>query len=278
MPDPSCNPYLALAVMLRAGLDGIDQQGRSRPAGEQEHLQDEPPRAASPAHRRPAGEPQRGAGRVREGRARAGDARRAHLPALPRSQARRVGRTTSATSRRGRWTATSACIESGLAAHVCTGGPRRTAEDADADSCSIARRFIAEFRGMLALARTLICIGSGRGGSPEVRTIRQALASPLFGRTLHDSVAALVSRGHGFRCAETAVARRQLLVARVLAPAVAGACASMGSRSISEVQDQPGPVRRQDRDRRRAWSPPRWASRWCRSRSIASATAPTRCW
>jgi glutamine synthetase len=25
-PDPSCNPYLALAVMLRAGLDGIDQQ------------------------------------------------------------------------------------------------------------------------------------------------------------------------------------------------------------------------------------------------------------
>jgi glutamine synthetase len=26
MPDPACNPYLALAVMLRAGLDGIDQQ------------------------------------------------------------------------------------------------------------------------------------------------------------------------------------------------------------------------------------------------------------
>jgi glutamine synthetase len=26
MPDPSCNPYLALAVMLRAGLDGIDQK------------------------------------------------------------------------------------------------------------------------------------------------------------------------------------------------------------------------------------------------------------
>jgi glutamine synthetase len=25
MPDPSCNPYLALAVMLRAGLDGVDQ-------------------------------------------------------------------------------------------------------------------------------------------------------------------------------------------------------------------------------------------------------------
>jgi len=26
MPDPSCNPYLALAMMLRAGLDGIEQQ------------------------------------------------------------------------------------------------------------------------------------------------------------------------------------------------------------------------------------------------------------
>ncbi|MCC7035470.1 MAG: type I glutamate--ammonia ligase [Acidobacteria bacterium] len=26
LPDPACNPYLALAVMLRAGLDGIDQQ------------------------------------------------------------------------------------------------------------------------------------------------------------------------------------------------------------------------------------------------------------
>jgi len=26
MPDPSCNPYLAFAVMLAAGLDGVDQQ------------------------------------------------------------------------------------------------------------------------------------------------------------------------------------------------------------------------------------------------------------
>jgi glutamine synthetase len=26
MPDPSCNPYLALAVMLRAGLDGLEQR------------------------------------------------------------------------------------------------------------------------------------------------------------------------------------------------------------------------------------------------------------
>lgn len=26
MPDPSCNPYLALAVMLAAGLDGVERQ------------------------------------------------------------------------------------------------------------------------------------------------------------------------------------------------------------------------------------------------------------
>lgn len=26
MPDPSCNPYLALAVMLRAGLDGVEKE------------------------------------------------------------------------------------------------------------------------------------------------------------------------------------------------------------------------------------------------------------
>jgi glutamine synthetase len=31
MPDPACNPYLALAVMLRAGLDGIDQQSDPGP-------------------------------------------------------------------------------------------------------------------------------------------------------------------------------------------------------------------------------------------------------
>ena len=31
MPDPSCNPYLAFAVMLRAGLDGIDQESDPGP-------------------------------------------------------------------------------------------------------------------------------------------------------------------------------------------------------------------------------------------------------
>ena len=34
LPDPSCNPYLALAVMLRAGLDGVVQELDPGPAGE----------------------------------------------------------------------------------------------------------------------------------------------------------------------------------------------------------------------------------------------------
>ena len=31
MPDPSCNPYLALAVMLAAGLEGIEQSLQPMP-------------------------------------------------------------------------------------------------------------------------------------------------------------------------------------------------------------------------------------------------------
>ena len=92
MPDPSCNPYLALAVMLRAGLDGIEKKLDPGPADQQEHLQDEPPRAAAPADRRAAGQPERGAGRAREGRPGARNARRAPVRTLPRRQARRVAR------------------------------------------------------------------------------------------------------------------------------------------------------------------------------------------
>jgi hypothetical protein len=68
----------------------------------------------------------------------------------------------------------------------------------------------------------------------EGRTIRQALASPPFGRTVHDLAAALL-RG-------TAMGRTKNLVFGVIiaAAALSGACASMGERSISEVQSNPG--------------------------------------
>ena len=54
MPDPAANPYLALAVMLAAGLDGVRDERRLPRAGEREHLGDELPREAPAAHRRPA--------------------------------------------------------------------------------------------------------------------------------------------------------------------------------------------------------------------------------
>ena len=109
MPDPSCNPYLALAVMLRAGLDGIDQQTRPRPAGEQEHLQDEPPRAAAPAHRRAAGNLSEALDELEKRRPDAAT-RSASTSSTTSSQpSARSGTTTSAMCRRGRSSATSKC-------------------------------------------------------------------------------------------------------------------------------------------------------------------------
>jgi glutamine synthetase len=43
-PDPSCNPYLAFAVMLAAGLDGIRRDLPVPPANEQNVFAAEPPR------------------------------------------------------------------------------------------------------------------------------------------------------------------------------------------------------------------------------------------
>jgi glutamine synthetase len=46
-PDPSCNPYLAFAVMLRAGLDGIERQLEPPPISNEDlfHLDDQDRRA-----------------------------------------------------------------------------------------------------------------------------------------------------------------------------------------------------------------------------------------
>ena len=40
-PDPACNPYLAFAVMLGAGLKGIEEELTLLPGGQQQHLQDD---------------------------------------------------------------------------------------------------------------------------------------------------------------------------------------------------------------------------------------------
>ena len=65
-PDPACNPYLAFAAMLAAGLDGIEK-GMELPArGQQQHLRDDRSRAGEGRHRLPARGPLRGHQGVRE--------------------------------------------------------------------------------------------------------------------------------------------------------------------------------------------------------------------
>ena len=61
MPDPACNPYLALAAMLRVWPGRHRQENRPGSAGQQEHLRDEPSRAAAPADRRAPWQSERGA-------------------------------------------------------------------------------------------------------------------------------------------------------------------------------------------------------------------------
>ena len=57
-PDPACNPYLAFAVMLAAGLKGIEEGLRAARAGRGEHLRDDRRRSASRRHRDPARQPE----------------------------------------------------------------------------------------------------------------------------------------------------------------------------------------------------------------------------
>ena len=56
-PDPSANPYLALAVMLAAGLDGMRTEADWREPVNTNIWEMSHPRAAPAAHRRPAARP-----------------------------------------------------------------------------------------------------------------------------------------------------------------------------------------------------------------------------
>ena len=183
MPDPSCNPYLALAVMLRAGLDGIDQKMDPGPPvnkniykmshRERRHLRiDDLPASLSEA-----------LDELEKRRPHSRRARRAHLPALPRGQARGVGRATSATSRRGRPIAICASTDSLFLRPPLVHVQGRM----DTLTLAIARKhqcFRASHDG------TPVDISMiGRGGSPGCANYRQALASPHPGRTIHDLAA-----------------------------------------------------------------------------------------
>ena len=90
--DSACNPYLAFAVILAAGMKGIEE-GYELPArGRGRRLVAHRARAQVARHRPAAQDPVRGDRGRRELRAARRDARRARLRLLPAQQARRVGR------------------------------------------------------------------------------------------------------------------------------------------------------------------------------------------
>ena len=91
-PDPACNPYLTFAVLLQAGLEGIEH-GYELPGPDGEEPLPPVARRAPPARDRPAARDARRGDRAdRPVRAGAAHARRAHVQPLHRDQAPGVGR------------------------------------------------------------------------------------------------------------------------------------------------------------------------------------------
>ena len=89
--DTACNPYLAFAVLLAAGLKGVEEGYELPPETEDDVWSLTDSRAPRHGHQAAARQPQRGHRRHGEQRARRRDPRRAHLRVLPAQQARRVG-------------------------------------------------------------------------------------------------------------------------------------------------------------------------------------------
>ena len=155
---------------------------RSRAADQQEHPQDELPRAAPPADRRAARQPERRARRAREGRSRPGRARPPHLRALPRSEAQRVAGVHRARQRLGDLAATSRSTEPRY-----TGN--RWAASAGATSppiTSTSRGSGSSTPGARSTAASRICCAGGRPPSasrgrrrsPTGRISRRRARSP----------------------------------------------------------------------------------------------------
>ena len=89
-PDPACNPYLALAVLIGAAADGVDNATLPGPAlvgFDLRSHREGPPRARHPHAAEIATPSDR---RARRRRRRARRARRSSLPRIPRRQARRI--------------------------------------------------------------------------------------------------------------------------------------------------------------------------------------------
>ena len=65
-PDPAANPYLAFAVMLAAGLKGMEREVRADARGQQQHLRHDRGRARCRRDRVPSRRSERGHHRVQE--------------------------------------------------------------------------------------------------------------------------------------------------------------------------------------------------------------------
>ena len=101
-PDPACNPYLTFAALLHAGLEGIERATSSRTPMETNLYHLTPRSGASAASSRCRRRSARRSTSSRVG-PRPHGARPAHLRALHRAQAGRVGRVPSPGLRSGSW-------------------------------------------------------------------------------------------------------------------------------------------------------------------------------
>ena len=123
--DSACNPYLAFALILAAGLKGIEEGYELPPGAEDDVWSLTDGRAPRPGHRAAAAEPGRGDRRHGRQRAGGGDPRRARLRLLPAQQARGVARVPPPGHRRSSWTATCPCSKPGGRGSVtATASPR----------------------------------------------------------------------------------------------------------------------------------------------------------
>ena len=121
----ACNPYLAFAVILGAGLQGVAKGYELAPATEDDVWSLTETERKRDGLRVAAAEPHRGAGR--DGALRAGrrDPRRARVRLLPAQQARRSGTATGARSRPTSWRPTCPCSETPVGGDLVTAHGRR---------------------------------------------------------------------------------------------------------------------------------------------------------
>jgi len=90
-PDPACNPYLAFAVMLAAGLEGIEKRYELPDPIEEDIYEMNPAERVTKRDNDASGQPLRGGGTHRKKRPREKSAWRPHIRKIHRKQENRMG-------------------------------------------------------------------------------------------------------------------------------------------------------------------------------------------